>query len=90
MHFLTSNKTICSRHWLISLCVVFLTAFFFLAHNGTSPSSLRQSMTDTIYRAGRSSCSATLASHVELLKSEYSKLLPSVTHVAVIGYPGHR
>jgi hypothetical protein len=90
MYFLAANKGICSRHWLISLCLVFLTALFFLSHNGASPSNLRQSVTDTIYGAGKSSCSVALASHVKMLKSEYSKLLPDVTHVAMIGYPDHR
>jgi hypothetical protein len=35
------------------------------------------------------SCANALASHVEILKTEYKNLLRGVEHVAVIGFPGH-
>ncbi|KIW54400.1 hypothetical protein PV05_06760 [Exophiala xenobiotica] len=80
------NRTICSRHWLISICVIFVTAVLFLSHS--APTSLRQSVTGGFYSDG-DACSDTLASHVELLQREYSKLLEGVTHVARIGFPDH-
>ncbi|KAK4946378.1 hypothetical protein LTR10_014576 [Elasticomyces elasticus] len=83
------NKGICSKHWLISACLVFLTVFFFLTSSGST--KLRQTVQtakDT-FSTQSDSCSVALASQVDLLKSEYSKLLNGVTHVAMIGFPFH-
>jgi len=35
------------------------------------------------------SCATTLASHVDILKTEYGALFAGIKHVAVIGFPGH-
>ena len=83
------HKGIFSKHWLISVCLVFLTAFFFFTSSGSS--KIRQTV-ETVKGTVSShsdTCSSALASQVELLKSEYSKLLNGVTHVAMIGFPFH-
>ncbi|KIW47701.1 uncharacterized protein PV06_00370 [Exophiala oligosperma] len=76
-----------SRQWLLSVLIVFFFAVVYFSHSGTSGihsvvSSIKGSSHD-------GKCTSTLESHVALLFKEYSRLLPGVTHVAMIGYPNH-
>ncbi|KIW14989.1 hypothetical protein PV08_07776 [Exophiala spinifera] len=74
------------RHWVLSVIVVFFFTLFFLSDHRTST---WQDVKSTLTAGGSSKCASTLASQVEILTTEYKKLLPGVTHVAVIGYPNY-
>ncbi|KIW17054.1 hypothetical protein PV08_04245 [Exophiala spinifera] len=79
-----------SRQWLLTLLIVFSFAVVYLSHSGSSAiHSSIHSVVSSIKGSHNGKCQSTLESHVALLVQEYSRMLPGVTHVAMIGYPNH-
>lgn len=73
------------KYYLSLLLLFMVTTVYYVSKNGSN--KIFEQLSSSLNR--EDSCSASLASQVELLKTEYRRLLPGVTHVAVIGFPGY-
>jgi hypothetical protein len=81
---------------LYAIAIVFIFLFFISCLHQNGPTQIYERPatgvgTDRVTNVPNmaDSCANALASHVEILKTEYKKLLRGVEHVAVIGFPDH-